>query len=378
MKKITDYAELVKAKHALNKTIAPVETDLTNASQAYAVGAKFIYDGTLYKAKTAIAQHDALVLNTNYVAADDLETQITNEAATRSAMGAKNLVPYPYYNGDSRDTNGILFTVNSDGSITISGEATADAYFRLTYNTGDAHVPLQAGKSYILSASGKSDVAFLLRDTATTNVASARATDATYACTTAGDYDVILCVDNGANYSTAITVYPMLRLATDSNSDYQPYAKTNKELTDNVSSLNSAIANKANTADVVPKTDIVNNLTETTTGKVLDATQGKALNDTISNSHKVSTFEVSTSSWTQDTTSQSGTTLQKKAISLSHVYVDSPLVKIGAASGSVLPTTAQQTAYDLVQYATLDGTTLYLYASDVPTDAFYINVEGVD
>ena len=104
----------------------------------------------------------------------------------------------------------------------------------------------------------------------------------------------------------------------------------------------------------------------------------KADTTTVNNKHKVTSFEVTTSSWTQDTTSQSGTTLQKKSISLSHVYVDSPLVKIGAASGSVLPTTAQQTAYDLIQYATLDGTTLYLYASDVPTDAFYINVEGVD
>ena len=263
MKTIVNYAGLVKEKHALNETIAPVETDLTDASQAYAIGAKFIYDGTLYKAKTAIAQHDALVLNTNYEAADDLETQLANEAATRSKMGAKNLVPYPYYNGDSRDTNGILFTVNTDGSITISGEATADAYFRLTYNTGDVHIPLEAGKSYILSATGKSDVAFLLRDSSTSNVASARATDAAYTCTTAGDYDVILCVDNGANYSTAITVYPMLRLATDSDNTYQPYAKTNKELTDDVTSLNSALSNKADASALTSKEDVPTVLTAT-------------------------------------------------------------------------------------------------------------------
>ena len=141
-----------------------------------------------------------------------------------------------------------------------------------------------------------------------------------------------------------------------------------------VSSLNSALSNKVNTSD------IVNNLNETTTGKVLDATQGKALNDTISNSHKVTSFQVSTSSWSSDTTSQSGTTLYKKSVSLSHVYVDSPSVDIGAASGSVLPTTAQQTAYDLLQYVTCDSAVpcLYLYASAIPSDAFYINVEGVD
>lgn len=143
--------------------------------------------------------------------------------------------------------------------------------------------------------------------------------------------------------------------------------------------LETAIADKLGTAD------IANNLTTTTAGKVLDATQGKALNDSISatntaitNKHKVTSVQVTTSGWTSDTTSQSGSTLYKKSISLSHVYVDSPSVDIGAASGSTLPTTAQQTAYDLLQYATIDGTTMYLYGSDIPTDAYYINVEGVD
>lgn len=126
----------------------------------------------------------------------------------------------------------------------------------------------------------------------------------------------------------------------------------------------------------INNTDIINNLTETTPGKPLDATQGKALND----KHKVTSKQVDTSGWVADTTSQSGTTLYKKTISLNHVYVDSPSVDIGAASGSVLPTTAQQTAYDLLLYVTADSAIpcLYLYASAVPTDAFYINVEGVD
>jgi len=124
--------------------------------------------------------------------------------------------------------------------------------------------------------------------------------------------------------------------------------------------------------------DIANNLTTTTAGKVLDATQGKALNDNITNKHKVTSVQVTTSGWAADSTSQSGSTLYKKSITLSHVYVDCPSVDIGAASGSALPTAAQQTAYDLLQYATVDGTTMYLYGSDIPTDAYYINIEGVD
>lgn len=136
--------------------------------------------------------------------------------------------------------------------------------------------------------------------------------------------------------------------------------------------LETDLGNKVNTSD------IANNLATTTAGKVLDATQGKALNDDITNKHKVTSIQVTTSGWTADSTSQSGSTLYKKSISLNHVYVDSPSVDIGAASGSALPTTAQQTAYDLLQYVTVDGSTMYLYGSDIPTDAFYINVEGVD
>ena len=100
----------------------------------------------------------------------------------------------------------------------------------------------------------------------------------------------------------------------------------------------------------------------------------------ISKLNKITSVAVSTSSWSEDTTSQSGTTLYKKSISLSHVYVSSPKVEIGAGTGFVLPTTAEQESYNLLQYVTVDSAVpcLYLYASDIPTTAFYINVEGVD
>lgn len=143
--------------------------------------------------------------------------------------------------------------------------------------------------------------------------------------------------------------------------------------------LETALDGKINT------TDIANNLTTTTAGKVLDATQGKALNDSIAatntaitNKHKLTRKTVDTSSWTADTTSQSGSTLYKKSIVLSHVYVDSPSVDIATSTGSGLPTTAQQEAYDLLQYVTVDGTTMYLYASAIPSTTFYIGIEGVD
>lgn len=42
----------------------------------------------------------------------------------------KNLIPYPYTD-TTKTLNGITFTVNSDGSVTVSGTATAQAYFKL-------------------------------------------------------------------------------------------------------------------------------------------------------------------------------------------------------------------------------------------------------
>jgi hypothetical protein len=133
----------------------------------------------------------------------------------------------------------------------------------------------------------------------------------------------------------------------------------------------STISNLVNVAPVI---DSVNNAL---TNKA-DVSTVTALSNTVTNNHKVTQFTVDTSSWTSDTTSQSGTTLYKKSIALNHVYVESPSVDIG--STGVLPTVAQQEAYNLLQYVTVDSAVpcLYLYASDIPTDAFYINVEGVD
>lgn len=91
---------------------------------------------------------------------------------------------------------------------------------------------------------------------------------------------------------------------------------------------------------------------------------------------KVTTKSVATTGWTPTTTAQSGVTLYKKTIALSHVYVTSPIIDIGASG--VLPTVAQQEAYDLLQYVTVNGTTLTLYSSAIPTTAYYINITGAD
>lgn len=125
----------------------------------------------------------------------------------------------------------------------------------------------------------------------------------------------------------------------------------------------------------------------TTSG--LSATTAKGAIDEnaadITNKHKITQKAVDiTSGWTQDSTSQSGSTFYKKQITLNHIYVDSPTVEIGAYN-AVLPTTAQQTTYDYLRYVTVDDTIpcIYLYAdenmmSDSDRTSFYIDIEGVD
>ena len=194
------------------------------------------------------------------------------------------------------------------------------------------------------------------------------------------------------------------------DTDYELETK----IVDQLSSLNSALSNKADSstvttlsgkayqtddtaettlddADYVPFYDtsatakrkslwsniksVLKTYFDTLYATISDLT---TLSTAVTNKHKVTTKTVNTSSWSTDTTSQSGTTLYKKSISLNHVYVDSPSVDIGTSSGTGLPTAAQQTAYDLLQYVTVDGTTMYLYASAVPSSTYYIQIEGVD
>lgn len=67
----------------------------------------------------------------------------------------RNLIPYPYYNGTSYESNGVTYTVNEvDGTITVNGTATAtkESDFRLIspYDTSDRET-LELGQTYTLS-----------------------------------------------------------------------------------------------------------------------------------------------------------------------------------------------------------------------------------
>lgn len=339
MKTINDYAELVKEKHALNKTIAPVETDLTDASRDYHIGEQFINDGEIYKAKTEIAQHDALVLNTNYEPADNLTTQIKNAGG-----------------GTGTDPRLDVFENN------IAPVETDET---------DASKAYQVGEQLILSN--------ILYDV----------------IAPISEHDVITTTGSGANIEPADPISSGIQTLTNqvdantqainglatvastgsyndlSNKPSIPAAQVNSDW--NASSGVAQILNKPTLGTAASK----DSTTAVTSGSADLVTSG-AVYTYSANKHKLTIKTVDTSGWSADSTSQSGTTLYKKSIALSHVYVAHPSVDIATSTGTGLPTTAQQTAYDLLQYVTVDGTTLYLYASAIPSTQFYIGVEGVD
>lgn len=175
--------------------------------------------------------------------------------AAMGEMGAKNLISYPYHQ-NTKTEYGVTFTNNGDGSVTVSTVntgATAEATFicHNRLNTEANELRIKNGK-YILSGcpQGGSATTYLLTTNRTYN-GSSEAMGNEYGSgkviTLNGDdygadgvnLGISIVVKSGTIITTPITFKPMLRLASDTDSTYQPYAKTNKQLTDDVSLLDS-------------------------------------------------------------------------------------------------------------------------------------------
>ena len=60
-----------KAKQAVETNIAPVETDASSSSSAYAVGAQLILNDVLYDVTSSISVGDAIAVGTNITPASN-------------------------------------------------------------------------------------------------------------------------------------------------------------------------------------------------------------------------------------------------------------------------------------------------------------------
>lgn len=146
--------------------------------------------------------------------------------AMNEVYGSKNLLPN---NGTTTTVSGVTFTVNNDGSITVSGTATANATFQIINVNDNVHVP-KTGK-YILSKAGNDS--YYNSDNDYNYVLSLLGTPSTNE-----DVEITINESTALNFALYVksgtvmnhTIYPMLRDARIIDPDYVPWAKTNSQL----------------------------------------------------------------------------------------------------------------------------------------------------
>lgn len=205
---------------------------LTQAEQDEYDYCAFEDDATEYFAVVdAVTEEDMHPVTSNAVA-----KKILNyiDWDSNSIIGAHNL-----YNLScpSRTNSGITFTVNSDGTITISGTATADAYlFNLSSTTfAQYSTPLKKGTYTVSGSIDNNNIYFAvvanisgsIERVVTCNTSEEK----TFTLSEDTDVSIQAYVTNGQSITTPVTLKPMIRLKSDNNSDFQPCAMTNHELT---------------------------------------------------------------------------------------------------------------------------------------------------
>lgn len=106
----------------------------------------------------------------------------------------------------------------------------------------------------------------------------------------------------------------------------------------------------------------------------LDDTSVGLLESKIANLTKTVAITIPASSWSNSTVAVSGANYYTATRGVSEVFDAHPDVMIGAVG--VLPTEAEQKAFNAVRYVTITGTALKLYAKNKPTSDFVIIVKG--
>ena len=216
---------------------AYVEIQLRSGSSVYP--GEYV-EGTVYPMlRLASIQDDTYV---PYVPTNKTlhEEKVSWEA--NGILGAKNLIPYPYHRASGYSSNGATATYDEEGVITVNKVAgSATAYFALFSSIlfPDVKLFLAPNTEYILSMELEDAVntSCFIQATNGVDLAAIRNKGT-------GKYEVAFTTPKNLNF-TALSLYwgsdvvetnakvkVMLRLASDPDDTYQPYAMTNGELTD--------------------------------------------------------------------------------------------------------------------------------------------------
>ena len=198
--------------------------------------AAVLYDTDVVDNLISTATNKPLSANQGRVIADNI-------AANENVYGAKNLNSYPYYE-TTKNVNGITFTDNGDGTITVSsGTASAATVFYCHYfgvgdfilEDGDYIIngcPSSGSSSTYCLVAGyeKSDNSNYIKIETGNGIEfsvsnSLQGKDKTYV-------SLYISIENGTAITNPITFKPMIRDARILDPTFAPFAKTNKQLTD--------------------------------------------------------------------------------------------------------------------------------------------------
>lgn len=158
--------------------------------------------------------------------------------------GSKNhMIPFT----GSYEVNSVTFTAASNGVVTCSGTASATATWRRNVTIPAGSYILSGGPGISTLTSGVDPVFIGIYNTSTAQyIAADEGTTDHYTFENDVTYAIGLRIAKDI-VSSNYTFYPMLRLATDPDATYAPYAKTNQQLTADIAADAATLDNHKTT-----------------------------------------------------------------------------------------------------------------------------------
>ena len=242
--RISDLEDLVPAAASVtNQLITKAEVSVDSAlsaSSEHAVQNKVVKAALDGKQDTL--QYDNLPTENSekMVKSKGIYNAIKTERDARNILNTKNIFNLQSANETKQ---GLTFTNNLDGSFTVSGgTASTDTFYYLgkltppsgAYTLSKGALP---GVMYFDGYMGDTWIKTLLP------IAGVGISETTVEIDYNG-YDnvrILFAAVNGESYTTAVTYYPMIRVACDTDNTWQSYAMTNQEITDKFSYQNAFI-----------------------------------------------------------------------------------------------------------------------------------------
>ncbi len=192
---------------------------------------------------------------------ESVEEVVGDIRAEQRVLGAKNLCESRCPTSTSY---GITCTKNNDGSYTISGVNNGVDASTIRIDQSSA-----GGSDNLKSYNGRYTISLLDGSgNAVENLRIILMQNSTWVSQLGTSYDgvgkstanvnltdcfILISVQKNADFTTPVTVYPMLRLASDPDDTYVPYAMTNREITEELTVQKSAVT------DIVSGASISNN-----------------------------------------------------------------------------------------------------------------------